>query len=230
MRVIDRHSLTTCFLLYVACTAFVFSVYCYGRDAGFDLFVTDNVLGESPGRVVRAAGLWCAENRRKAVSSRMGFAKRRMEHSPCQPSSEWVSFSKQGRLRQRKGSDFHQLCPRYSGTPTPTAPTAFRLWEIFTFTNERRPNRVVRETRLWCRETPEGRQIEPGLRHSSTGKVFLSTQQFFSQGRIREKQKGEGFSLSSPVLKPPLPLRLLCNRKPLPFLNKAGNGRIRCVS
>ena len=30
------------------------------------------------------------------------------------------------------GSAFHQLCPRYSGTPT--APTAIRLWETFTFT------------------------------------------------------------------------------------------------
>ena len=27
-----------------------------------------------------------------------------------------------------------QLCPRYSGTLTPTAPTAIRIWETFTFT------------------------------------------------------------------------------------------------
>ena len=27
------------------------------------------------------------------------------------------------------GSAFHQQCPRYSGTLTPTAPTANRLWE-----------------------------------------------------------------------------------------------------
>ena len=26
------------------------------------------------------------------------------------------------------GSAFHQLCSRYSGTLTPTAPTAIRLW------------------------------------------------------------------------------------------------------
>ena len=32
------------------------------------------------------------------------------------------------------GSAFHQLCPRYSGNLTPTAPTAIRLWETFTFT------------------------------------------------------------------------------------------------
>ena len=31
------------------------------------------------------------------------------------------------------GSAFHQLCPRYNGTLTPTAPTANRLWETFTF-------------------------------------------------------------------------------------------------
>ena len=41
------------------------------------------------------------------------------------------------KLRQRKERDglaFHQLCPRYSGTLTPTAPTAIRLWDTFTFT------------------------------------------------------------------------------------------------
>ena len=32
------------------------------------------------------------------------------------------------------GSAFHQLCPRYSGTLTPTAPTVIRLWDTFTFT------------------------------------------------------------------------------------------------
>ena len=31
------------------------------------------------------------------------------------------------------GSAFHQLCSRYSGTLTPTAPTAIMLWETFTF-------------------------------------------------------------------------------------------------
>ena len=31
------------------------------------------------------------------------------------------------------GSAFHQLCPRYSGTLTPIAPTAIMLWETFTF-------------------------------------------------------------------------------------------------
>ena len=32
------------------------------------------------------------------------------------------------------GSAFHQLCPRYSGTLTPTALKAIRLWETFTLT------------------------------------------------------------------------------------------------
>ena len=32
------------------------------------------------------------------------------------------------------GSAFHQLCPRYSGTLTSTAPTAIKLWDTFTFT------------------------------------------------------------------------------------------------
>ena len=35
--------------------------------------------------------------------------------------------------RRGMGSAFHQLCPRYSGTLTHTAPTAIRLWDTFTF-------------------------------------------------------------------------------------------------
>ena len=31
------------------------------------------------------------------------------------------------------GSAFHQLCPRYSDTLTPNAPTAIRLCETITF-------------------------------------------------------------------------------------------------
>ena len=31
------------------------------------------------------------------------------------------------------GIAFHQLCPRYSGTLTPTASTAISLWETFIF-------------------------------------------------------------------------------------------------
>ena len=72
------------------------------------------------------------KSRSKVVSSRLGFAMRRLENSPCQRSSEWVPFSNEGRLRQRKKRDglhlsARELCPRYSGTLTPTAPTATRL-------------------------------------------------------------------------------------------------------
>ena len=34
------------------------------------------------------------------------------------------------------GSAFHQLCPRYRGTLTPTAPTAIMLWDTFTFNRD----------------------------------------------------------------------------------------------
>ena len=71
-----------------------------------------------------------AESCLKVVSSRLGFAVRRLENSLCQSSSEWVPFSNWGRQRkERTGLRLHQLCPRYSGTLTPTAPTAMRLWE-----------------------------------------------------------------------------------------------------
>ena len=77
-----------------------------------------------------------AESRRKVVSSRLGFAVRRLENFLCQPSSEWVPFSNKRRIRQRNEKDglrVHQLCPRYNGTLTPTAPTAIRLWETCIF-------------------------------------------------------------------------------------------------
>ena len=43
------------------------------------------------------------------------------------------------------GSAFHQLCPRYSGTLTPTAPTANRLWETSTFTYFQMTNSVLND-------------------------------------------------------------------------------------
>ena len=71
------------------------------------------------------------------MSSRLGFAMRRLENSLCQPSSKWVPYFELGKVKaaKRRGmrSAFHQLCPRYSGTLTPTVPTAIRLWETFTF-------------------------------------------------------------------------------------------------
>ena len=36
---------------------------------------------------------YSAESRRKVVSSRLGFAMRRIENSLCRPSSEWILFS-----------------------------------------------------------------------------------------------------------------------------------------
>ena len=41
------------------------------------------------------------------------------------------------------GSAFHQLCPRYSGTLTPTAPTAIRLWDTFTFLGKKNNQSLV---------------------------------------------------------------------------------------
>ena len=46
-----------------------------------------------------------SDSRRKVMSSRLGLAMRRLENSPCQPSSKWVLFSNQGRIRQRKERD-----------------------------------------------------------------------------------------------------------------------------
>ena len=57
-------------------------------------------------------------------------------NSLCQRSSKWEAFLNSGMIRHRKKRDglpFHQLCPRYSGTLTPTAPTAIRLWATFTY-------------------------------------------------------------------------------------------------
>ena len=48
----------------------------------------------------------------------------------CLPSSKWAPFSNQARIgseRRRMGSAIHLLCTRYSGTLTPTAPTAIRF-------------------------------------------------------------------------------------------------------
>ena len=62
----------------------------------------------------------------EVMNSSPGFAIRRPENSPCQPSSKWTSNME--RIKQRKERDLL----RYSGTLTPTAPMATRLWEAFT--------------------------------------------------------------------------------------------------
>ena len=42
---------------------------------------------------------------------------------------------------------------------------------------ERRRGQVVREARLWCKNSPYGCEFEAGLRHATTGKISLLTQQ-----------------------------------------------------
>ena len=79
-----------------------------------------------------------AETCGKVVSSRLG--------SPCDDwktlsvhqAENWLPFFRiregQGSERRGIGSAVHQPCPRYSETLTSNVPTAFRLWETFTFT------------------------------------------------------------------------------------------------
>ena len=70
------------------------------------------------------------ESRRKVVCSRLDFAMRRLEHSLWQPSSEWVPFSNQGRLRQQKERDGLRLSsavPKVQWHSNPTVPRAIRL-------------------------------------------------------------------------------------------------------
>ena len=68
-----------------------------------------------------------------AVRSRLGFARRRLEKSSCQPKSKWIPFPNYIIIKLRKERDGLRLCPRYSGTLTSTSPTAIRLWETFTY-------------------------------------------------------------------------------------------------
>ena len=86
--------------------------------------------------MVRVARLWCRKSPLR-VSSRLGFAMRRLEHSLCQPSRKWVSFFNKGRIRQRKERDGLRLSSavhKIQWDSNPTAPMTIRLWETFTFT------------------------------------------------------------------------------------------------
>ena len=78
-----------------------------------------------------------AESHRKVVSSRLGFAMRRLRKTlSVNPAVNVYLFRiREGSKRRRMGSAFHRLCPRYNGTLTPTAPTAIRngYGETFTF-------------------------------------------------------------------------------------------------
>ena len=53
------------------------------------------------------------------------------------------------------GSAFHQLCPRYSGTLTPTAPMANRLWETFTYMYLPTKIGLVASTQKFCCHSEE---------------------------------------------------------------------------
>ena len=62
------------------------------------------------------------------------FAIWQLENSVNPASNKWVPFSNQGKIRQWKEKDdssFHQLCPIYRGTLTPSAHIAIRLWENY---------------------------------------------------------------------------------------------------
>ena len=77
------------------------------------------------GRVVRAAGLWCRKSPYR-VSSRLGDWKT-LSVNPAENGYLFRIREGQGSERRGMGSAFHQLCPRYSGTLTPTAPTAISI-------------------------------------------------------------------------------------------------------
>ena len=47
----------------------------------------------------------------------------------------------------------------------------------FDMYNEMRRGRLVRAVRLWCRKSQYCCEFEAGLRHATTGKLSLSTQQ-----------------------------------------------------
>ena len=71
------------------------------------------------------------------MSSRLGFAIRLLENFLCQSSSKWVTFSNQGKIRQRKEPDGLRISfavPMIQWDSNPTAPTAIRLWETFILT------------------------------------------------------------------------------------------------
>ena len=72
----------------------------------------------------------------------------------------------------------------------------YSLYEFLVALTERRPGRVVRAARLWCRKSPY-REFEARLRHAATGKLSLSTQQkmgtFFELGKDKAA-KGEGWA------------------------------------
>ena len=85
--------------------------------------------------MVRAAWLWRRKSSKdREFKFRLCYPTTR---KLCQPSSKWVTFSNQGKIRQRKEQDRLRLSfamPMMQWDSNPTAPTAIRLWETFTLT------------------------------------------------------------------------------------------------
>ena len=102
------------YIIYISLPAPFFSFsQCYHRGAVVEWLVR---LG------------YGAESRRKVVSSRLGFAMRRLKNSLCQPSSKWVPFSNQGRIRQRKERDglcLSSAVPRIQWDSNPHCPYSY---------------------------------------------------------------------------------------------------------
>ena len=79
------------------------------------------IIREAPYRLVRASRLWFQKvTGTSLVQTRASLANWK---TLCQPSSKWVPFSNQRKLKQQKergGFVSHLLWPRYSGPPTPS--------------------------------------------------------------------------------------------------------------
>ena len=64
---------------------------------------------------------------------------------------------------------------------------------------ERRRCGVVRVAWLWCRKSPEGRELKTGLRHPTTAKLSLSTHQnwvlSFELGKNKVRKERDGICL-----------------------------------
>ena len=83
--------------------------------------------------MIRDTRLWCKKSP-EGGELEPGFAIQRLENSFCQPSSKWIPFLNQGRIREQKKTD--GLClsyavPKIQRASHPIAPTDIRLWEIF---------------------------------------------------------------------------------------------------
>ena len=86
--------------------------------------------------MVRAAWLWCRKSP-KGREFKAGLCYPTTGIFLCQPSSKWVTFSNQEKIRQRKKRDGLRLSfagPIIQWDSNPSDPTAVRLWKTFTLT------------------------------------------------------------------------------------------------